>query len=129
MLLMIEAITFLLMTPEGAKLRRETPKCTPPTPPAPKPKSAPHKITIAMPGWHTIAALRPRIDPRVVEREQREALARLIAEADAQATAPPQDHRRRPEPLALPLQHHPLDDAHAGYSSAQDAPRLGHVTR
>jgi hypothetical protein len=66
-LLMIEAATFLLMTPEGARMRREAKLVTPPSPPAPP--AAPHSRRIVMPGWHTIAALQPRIDPRVVERE------------------------------------------------------------
>ena len=87
LLIMIEAATFLLMTPEGARMRREAKLVAPPSPPAPPP--APHSTRILMPGWQTIAALRPRIDPRVVEREarereqaEREALARAM-EADA----------------------------------------------
>ncbi len=88
MLMMTEAATFLLMTPEGRRLRAETPKIDPPAPPPPsasqfgavaKPQ---HSTRILMPGWHTIAAHHPYIDPRVVEREQREqreALERRIA--------------------------------------------------
>lgn len=90
-LLVIEAATFLLMTPEGARLRREAKTIAPPAPPPPVGvRKASHKTTIVMPGWQTIAALRPRIDPRVAEREARqqeqarsEALARLAAGADS----------------------------------------------
>ena len=85
-LLMIEAATFLLMTPEGARMRRAAKLVAPPAPPTPP--TAPHSTRITMPGWHTIAALHPRIDPRVVEREarereqaQREALERAMAAA------------------------------------------------
>jgi hypothetical protein len=82
-LLMIEAATFLLMTPEGRRLREETPKIEPPAPPPPvgvaKPKPT-HYTQVLMPGWHTIAANHPRIDPRVVEREAREALERRLTE-------------------------------------------------
>lgn len=74
-LVMIEAITFLTMTPEGVHLRRETPKREPPAPP-PLPGTRKPVTRIPMPGWHTIAALRPRIDPRIAERE-----AKLAAEA------------------------------------------------
>lgn len=69
-LLMIEAATFLLMTPEGARMLRAAKPETPPPPPAPP--TAPHATRILMPGWHTIAALQPRIDPRIAQREARE---------------------------------------------------------
>lgn len=65
-LLVTEAITYLLMTPQGLKLLASTPKITPPLPPSTK---GPQKTTIPMPGWHTIAALQPRIDPRIVQPE------------------------------------------------------------
>ncbi len=87
MLMMTEAATFLLMTPEGRRLREETPKIEPPAPPppvgVPKPQ---HETRILMPGWQTIAALRPYVDPRIVEREQREhreAIERRIAGLEA----------------------------------------------
>lgn len=70
MLMMSEAVTLLLMTPEGGRMRREAKTVTPPSPPPPP--AAPHSRRILMPGWQTIAALQPRIDPRVVEREERE---------------------------------------------------------
>lgn len=81
---MIEAATFLLMTPEGARMRRAAKLVAPPAPRSPP--AAPHTTRIVMPGWHTIAALQLRIDPRVVEREsleqaQREMLARAKAAA------------------------------------------------
>lgn len=86
-LMMTEAAEFLLMTPEGRRLRETTQTIEPPTPPPPpaQPVGTPkprHSILIEMPGWRTIAALQPYIDPRVVEREQREqreALERRIA--------------------------------------------------
>ena len=88
MLMMTEAATFLLMTPEGRRLREETPKIEPPAPPPP-PVGVPrpsHQTRILMPGWQTIAALQPYVDPRIVEREQREhreALERRIAGLEA----------------------------------------------
>lgn len=80
-LMIVEAATFLLMTPEGHKLRTETPKVAPPAPPHPVGPAKQHQPStrIRMPGWQTIAALHPFVDPRVVEREQREALERSRA--------------------------------------------------
>lgn len=74
-LLTVEAVTFLLMTPEGARLRRSV------TPAQPEPvrAKAPSRLMPA-PGWHTIAATHPRIDPRIAENAER---ARLAAEAAA----------------------------------------------
>ncbi|MDP3495055.1 MAG: hypothetical protein Q8R82_18235 [Hyphomonadaceae bacterium] len=69
-LLVTEALIYLLMTPEGRRLLANTPKM--PMPDAPPPvgvKKNSHKITISMPGWQTIAALQPRIDPRIVAPE------------------------------------------------------------
>ena len=84
-LCLVEASAWLL-TPEGRALRAATPQIVPPAPPPPTFVAKPtHKITIALPGWHTIAALRPRIDPRVVEREQREALAAASQSIEAVA--------------------------------------------
>ena len=124
MLMMIEAATFLLMTPEGRRLRAETPKITPPAPPAPV---APAKSGVAkpvfatrilMPGWQTIAAYHPQIDPRVTEREQREALERRLASATTSAPDPDNpgtwrcgfrvlrwvhDHAEESPPLKTPL--------------------------
>jgi hypothetical protein len=58
-LIVAKAIVHLLMTPQGRKLlldaKRE--RNAPPPEPAPKPpkaKSAPYKISIPHPGWHTI---------------------------------------------------------------------------
>lgn len=83
-LLVVEATTYLLMTPQGARLRATTPKVDAPAPPAPVGVRKPAFSTrILMPGWHTIAALRPVVDPRVAEREQREALERRRAEVEA----------------------------------------------
>lgn len=87
-LMIMEAAPFLLMSPEGRRLREDTPKIDPPAPPRPtalpvgvaKPA---HSTRIETAGWNTIAALLPRIDPRVVEREQREALERRIAGLEA----------------------------------------------
>jgi hypothetical protein len=90
-LLLVEAATFLL-TPEGQRLRAATSTVIPPAPPPPVGVRKPtHKITIEMPGWRTIAALRPRIDPRVVERERREALERSTQPQEMLAApAPPE---------------------------------------
>jgi hypothetical protein len=52
--LLVRAFNFLMMTPQGQKLLRETPKIEMPKPPAPQPAPT-HKTTIPMPGWHTIA--------------------------------------------------------------------------
>lgn len=89
-LLIIEAARILL-TPEGQRLRAATPQVEPPQPPpAPFVKKIRHMTTIPMPGWHTIAALRPRIDPRVAEREareRREALERATHDQASQVFA------------------------------------------
>ncbi len=53
-ILVTRAITYLLMTVEGRKLLRDTPKIAPPEPPKPPPRPNPHCITIPHPGWHTI---------------------------------------------------------------------------
>lgn len=85
-LLLVEAVTFLL-TPEGQRLRAATPQIEPPQPPSPAAVAKPvRKITIPMPGWHTIAALQSRVDPRIAEREQRE--QREALERIAQSPAP-----------------------------------------
>ncbi len=114
LLLTIEAITFLLMTPEGARLRRETPKREPP--PAPPLPGTKKPITrIAMPGWHTIAALRPRIDPRVAERE-----ARLAAEAPPIDPYDPENWSCRFGVLSW---RHPRPDADDDVATCQPAAR------
>lgn len=69
-LLTVDAITFLLMTPEGARLRRTIR----PAARAAREEAAPQNpCLMPAPGWHTIAATHPRIDPRIAEREAREA--------------------------------------------------------
>ena len=69
-LLVTEALIYLLMTPEGRKLLKTTPKMPMPSPPPPVGvQKHSHKVTIPMPGWQTIAALQPRIDPRIVAPE------------------------------------------------------------
>lgn len=69
-LLVTEALIYLLMTPEGRKLLKTTPKMALPSAPPPVGvKKHTHKVTIPMPGWQTIAALQPRIDPRIVAPE------------------------------------------------------------
>lgn len=75
-LLVIEAITLLLMTPWGVRLRHTTRPG--PVPEAPlkvgarKPLAAPDEAERVRAAMMTIAANRPRIDPRVAEREARE---------------------------------------------------------
>lgn len=91
-LLIVEATTHLLMTRDGARLRAETPKIDPPPPPKPVGVKAPNASTrILMPGWHTIAALRPVIDPRIVEREQREAAEQRRRDVEAFMRGEPAD--------------------------------------
>ena len=105
MLMMTEAAEFLLMTPAGRALRETTRQIEPPAPPAPlsRPVGAPkprHATRIEMPGWQTIAALRPYIDPRVVEREQREqreALERRVAGLETLTQDAPEDAGHDPE--------------------------------
>jgi hypothetical protein len=75
-LLTIEAVTFLLMTPEGARLRRDI-RPAPPQP-APPPASKAESRRMPAPGWHTIAAAHPRIDPRIAENERRAAEAAAL---------------------------------------------------
>ena len=73
-LMIVEAITLLIMTPMGLKLRQTTKPCRIPDPPPQvgtrKPDPQADRIRAAM---MTIAAHQPRIDPRVAEREAREA--------------------------------------------------------
>ena len=62
-LLFAQALTYLLMTPEGQKLRRETPRPPPPGPPAPAQPTT-RTIRIPYPGWRTIAQhWRPEPEP------------------------------------------------------------------
>ncbi len=82
-LLTIDAVTWLLMTPAGARLRRSV------TPAQPQPIRAKADTRLMpAPGWHTIAATHPRIDPRIAENAER---ARLAAEAAAAAAPQPSD--------------------------------------
>lgn len=67
-LLIIEAVTWLLMTPSGQKRLRAARPCAIPQPPAPPP-SPPSRARAAFlaamqAAFQTIACLRPRIDPR-----------------------------------------------------------------
>lgn len=69
-LLVTEALIYLMMTPEGRRLLKTAPKIPLPSPPPPVGvKKSSHKVTIPMPGWQTIAALQPRIDPRIIAGE------------------------------------------------------------
>jgi hypothetical protein len=62
-LLFAQALTYLLMTPEGRKLRQETPRTPPPGPPAPAQPTT-GSIRIPYPGWQTIAQhWRPEPEP------------------------------------------------------------------
>jgi hypothetical protein len=73
-LLVVEALTFLLMTPEGAKMRREAKPVAIPAPPGPvaKPQPMTERDRFRAMAMQSIAAHHPRIDPRVVEREERQ---------------------------------------------------------
>jgi hypothetical protein len=53
--LLVRAFSFLLMTPEGRRLMRETPKMAMPEPAKPPARGNPFSTKIPMPGWHTIA--------------------------------------------------------------------------
>src|ERR1700754_4950627 len=83
-LLIIRAITYLVMTPEGRKLLRETPKSMPEPPKfAAKPAANSHREIIPYPGWHTIAANRLR--PEQIEKQLQQALAAEAEHAAAEA--------------------------------------------
>lgn len=91
-LLVIEAITWLLMTPGGQKLLRTARPCAiPKDPEPPPPPQSPARAAFAaamQAALQTIACLRPRIDPRVAEREERQRREALAAARAAQAEAP-----------------------------------------
>jgi hypothetical protein len=84
-LMIIEAITLLVMTPLGLRLRQTTKACALPEPPPQVGARRPHpqadRVAAAM---MTIATNRPRIDPRVAEREAREAEQRRLAALERQ---------------------------------------------
>lgn len=54
-LLIVRAVTFLLMTPNGRRLMRETPKSPFPQKPTPPSKRDSYILTIPQPAWSTIA--------------------------------------------------------------------------
>jgi len=91
-LLLIEAVTYLLMTPSGQKLLRTAKPCRIPEPPAPPPPPQSPARTAFTPAMQaalqTIACLRPRIDPRIAAREERERREALAAALAAQAETP-----------------------------------------
>jgi hypothetical protein len=72
--LLVRAFNFLMMTPEGRRLMRETPKMAMPSPPNPPgQKSNPYSTKVLMPGWHTIAQnWRAAMEQKKLD-EQREA--------------------------------------------------------
>lgn len=130
-LLMTEALIFLLMTPQGRRMLATTPKKPPPSPPPVGVKKNTHKITIPMPGWNTIAALQPRIDPRIDAPEAAahddprtpENMAcrfRVLAWAHATPEHPPcKEPPRRSwvttfEPSNFPAPEHPASKSPAG---------------
>ena len=130
-LLMTEALIFLLMTPQGRRMLATTPKKPPPSPPPVGVKKNTHKITIPMPGWNTIAALQPRIDPRIDAPEAAahddprtpENMAcrfRVLAWAHATPEHPPcKEPPRRSwvttfEPSNFPASEHPASKSPAG---------------
>ena len=130
-LLMTEALIFLLMTPQGRRMLATTPKKPPPSQPPVGVKKNTHKITIPMPGWNTIAALQPRIDPRIDAPEAAahddprtpENMAcrfRVLAWAHATPEHPPcKEPPRRSwvttfEPSNFPASEHPASKSPAG---------------
>jgi len=130
-LLMTEALIFLLMTPQGRRMLATTPKKPPPSQPPVGVKKNTHKITIPMPGWNTIAALQPRIDPRIDAPEAAahsdprtpENMAcrfRVLAWAHATPEHPPcKEPPRRSwvttfEPSNFPAPEHPASKSAAG---------------
>ncbi len=67
--LLVRALGFLMMTPEGRRLMRETPKMAMPAAPHERPAPV-SKTIIPMPGWHTIAQNRRALaEPRKLERQ------------------------------------------------------------
>jgi hypothetical protein len=78
--LLVRAFCFLMMTPEGRRMMRETPKMAMPSPPKPPGQpSNPHSTKVIMPGWHTIARnwraameQRKRDEAREAERAARD---------------------------------------------------------
>ena len=129
-LMIVEAITLLVMTPLGLKLRQTTKPCRIPDPPPQVGTHKPHpeasRLRAAM---MTIAAHQPRIDPRVAEREAREAEQKRAAALRASA---PALRRLRPRRPHRPLQRHPLDPrpghAHSALNpAAQPDPRRSHA--
>ncbi|HEX5007622.1 MAG TPA: hypothetical protein VFV70_10945 [Hyphomonadaceae bacterium] len=75
--LLARALGFLLMTPQGQKLRRETPKIAMPMAPHQRPAPV-HKTTIPAPGWHTIAQnWRAAMEARKLDEQRGAARAAL----------------------------------------------------
>jgi hypothetical protein len=77
--LVVRAFSFLMITPQGMKLLRETPKIAMPEPPKPPGKANPFSTKIPTPGWNTIAqhqralAERQKLDrQRAAERAARD---------------------------------------------------------
>jgi hypothetical protein len=130
-LMIVEAITLLVMTPMGLKLRQTTRPYRIPDPPlqvgAHKPHPEANRIQAAM---MTIAAHQPRIDARVAEREAREGTgARRSPGVSAPAL-----RQLRPSRSRQPLHRHPLDSrprhAHRALkAAAQLNPRRHHPAR
>lgn len=112
-LLVTEAITWLLMTPAGRALMRGAKPCaipTPPQPPAPQQKLSPARAAFAgamRAAMQTIAELRPRIDPRITEREEQQRRDAFLA-----GETPPEPEPRGRFSVLRWNHHRPLvDDA------------------
>jgi hypothetical protein len=108
-LLILRAVTFLLMTPDGRRLMRDTPKSPAPEKPLPPGARDSHVLTIPHPGWSTIAQHHAASAARDTRAGRRAATAQSDAAAcpstfricawrfPKDETAPPQ-----PTPKTLP---------------------------
>lgn len=121
-LLVTEAITWLLMTPAGRALMRAAKPCAipaPPTPPTPPPKLSPARAAFASAmraAMQTIADLRPREDPRIAEREAQQRRDAFLAGEIPSAAEP----RGRFSVLRWSHDPPPVDD------TPPSAPHRGH---
>jgi hypothetical protein len=70
--LIVRALGFLMMTPQGLKLARETPKIEMPKAPHERPRPV-SRTTIPTPGWHTIAQHQRALAEQRKQEEQRQA--------------------------------------------------------
>jgi hypothetical protein len=83
--LLVRALTFLMMTPEGRRLMRETPKMAMPSPPKPPGQASSNRSTkIPLGGWHTHAPYARYLAEKRKQEEQRAAERAAIDRHDPQ---------------------------------------------